>query len=129
MCRSFGCNTPKPGQAVAAAVVAKPTSAAPPPPLRAGDWLCGKCNDVQFASRNQCRKCGASKPAVEKADGDLEDMCLVCNERVRNAGMMHGDTVHTVTCMECAGELMKSAHTSNCPMCRQPIEKILKMFN
>lgn len=123
VCRSAGCNTPKP-----ATQAAKPTTAAPPPPLRAGDWLCAKCNDVQFASRNQCRKCGTSKPAVDNPDGDLEGMCLICNERVRNAGLLHGDSVHTVTCIECAGDLMKSA-SANCPMCRQPIEKVLKTYN
>eukprot|EP01130_Rhizamoeba_saxonica_P007811 TRINITY_DN3160_c2_g4_i1.p1 TRINITY_DN3160_c2_g4~~TRINITY_DN3160_c2_g4_i1.p1 ORF type:complete len:412 (-),score=49.93 TRINITY_DN3160_c2_g4_i1:452-1687(-) len=27
-----------------------------------GDWNCDQCNDLNFASRNQCRKCGANKP-------------------------------------------------------------------
>ncbi len=121
ICRTYCCNTPKPTQAN------KPASA-PPPMLRAGDWLCAKCNDVQFASRNQCRKCGASKPAVDKPDDDLEGTCLICNERVRNAGLLHGDTVHTVTCIECADSLMKSENKT-CPMCRQPIEKVVKTFN
>ncbi len=30
---------------------------------KAGDWDCPKCQDLNFASRSECRKCGAQKPA------------------------------------------------------------------
>merc|ERR1719491_2019605 len=29
---------------------------------REGDWDCPQCNDMQYASRTECRKCGTAKP-------------------------------------------------------------------
>lgn len=101
--------------------------AAPPPqPLRAGDWLCKNCNDVQFGSRVTCRKCNASKPAPESEEV-VDNACLVCMDRVRNAGLVHGDDVHSVTCLECASTIMNSGGV--CPLCRRSVERVLKTYN
>ncbi len=113
-CRS--CNTARPP---------KPVGAAPPPPvIRSGDWLCKTCNEMQFASRVACRKCSASKPAVE-ADGD-ERTCVICMEKLANAALLHGEDMHTCTCLECGNDLLKAG--TPCPMCRAPIERVMKIY-
>jgi inhibitor of KinA sporulation pathway (predicted exonuclease)/predicted RNA-binding Zn-ribbon protein involved in translation (DUF1610 family) len=33
------------------------------PPMRAGDWMCERCNDLQFARNTSCRRCGSLPPA------------------------------------------------------------------
>merc|ERR1719223_115567 len=35
---------------------------------RAGDWNCPKCNEMVFASRMSCRKCGEPKPLELQTD-------------------------------------------------------------
>ena len=36
--------------------------------LRRGDWICGVCTNHNFASRNECNRCGTPKPG-EPTDG------------------------------------------------------------
>lgn len=119
ICRQ--CKCPRPKNA------ASKVGGAAPQEVRKGDWLCVPCNDMQFASRSACRKCGASKPVADDATdvGDA-DVCLICMSRVRNVALLHGDTMHGVTCAECAEDLMRNKQ--NCPMCRQPIERVVKAF-
>lgn len=113
------CNTPRPRPAASAV---QPVA----PKIRKGDWICAACNDVQFASRVNCRKCGASKP-LDEADEDNDDIaCMICNAHERNASLLHGDSVHIVCCLECANDVFRNH--GNCPMCRQPIEAVLKTF-
>jgi hypothetical protein len=90
--------------------------------FRKGDWLCGKCQDHQFASNTSCRKCGKSRPVAageESADGSE---CVVCFENMKTAGLLHGDDVHMCCCKECAASLRQ------CPMCRAPIERVLNVY-
>jgi len=95
--------------------------------IRKGDWLCTSCNDVQFASRDSCRRCHASKPVPEDATQEVADgACLICMSRARNASLLHGDSVHVVTCMECATDLKQRGE--KCPLCRQRIERVLRTF-
>lgn len=83
------------------------------------------CNDVQFATRVTCRKCNASKPvADEEAD---DNACLICMERVRNAALVHGEDMHSVTCLECATALVQAK--GECPLCRRIVERVLKTYN
>jgi hypothetical protein len=35
--------------------------------VRAGDWMCPSCNNHNFASRTECRRCGLSKARNEAA--------------------------------------------------------------
>lgn len=114
------CNRPRPQQNSAA-------SPSAPPQIRKGDWICVQCNDMQFASRVNCRKCGASKPVSDdNASADNNTACMICMERERNASLLHGDSVHVVCCLECGRGLV--AAKQPCPLCRQPIENVLKTF-
>lgn len=117
------CKTPKP---VSADV---PSAAAPsterPKQTQPGDWICKDCGDLQFASRSQCRKCGQSKPASD--DADATTVCLVCFAAIRNASFLHGDSTHTVCCVQCAEAIM--ARGGTCPLCRQQIERLIKSFS
>ena len=55
-----------------------------------------------------------------------DEYCVVCMDRVREVTLVHGETGHTCCCNNCAIELQKSS--SGCPMCRLPIEAIIKVF-
>jgi hypothetical protein len=117
------CETPK--QAAGKAVVVGVSSAQQGAKLvvfRKGDWLCGQCQDHQFASNTSCRKCGKSRPVAageESADGSE---CVVCFENMKTAGLLHGEDVHVCCCKECAAALQQ------CPMCRAPIERVLNVY-
>ena len=34
--------------------------------VRAGDWTCGKCNNLNFSFRNKCNRCGLPKEMSSK---------------------------------------------------------------
>ncbi len=89
--------------------------------VRKGDWICSSCGNIQFAYRTVCRDCNTSKPAPE--DANMEDACLICAAKMKNASFLHGDSVHTVCCKECAEKVAKER--GDCPVCRQPIESVL----
>lgn len=86
--------------------------------VRANDWFCPKCKSHQFASREVCRDCKTEKPK----DTDFQK-CIICTIKQRNSSLNHGSTAHVVTCYEC-GEKLKS-----CPVCRQSIDKIIKIYD
>ena len=39
--------------------------------MRAGDWQCGACGSIVFASKTECFSCGASKPHSDEGGGSL----------------------------------------------------------
>ena len=89
-------------------------------PFLKGDWLCVACNDHQFATNLQCRKCKASRPVK---DGDSDGLeCVVCFSNVRNVGFFHNDEAHVCCCKECAAKLKE------CPMCREQNFKIINVY-
>lgn len=61
-------------------------------------------------------------------DSDDDDkMCVVCLSAPREAGFVHGASVHRCVCKECANELMQQEQ-KNCPMCRQKIDTVITGF-
>ena len=58
---SFPAPTPLHAPA-AAGLASAPVAVAAGVPLKAGDWLCSGCGDLQFARNKACRRCGAGKP-------------------------------------------------------------------
>merc|ERR1712032_1048334 len=55
-----------------------------------------------------------------------EDKCVVCLERECIATLVHGETGHSCTCMECARMLKDSSKP--CPLCREPIDLVIRTF-
>jgi hypothetical protein len=87
----------------------------------------------------------ASRPATTDAaaaEGDDDEdsrTCVVCLSEPRNAGLLHGSTVHKVCCRNCAIALMQAAASGRggrgggparalCPVCRAPVERVLDIF-
>ena len=72
-----------------------------------------------------------SQPQVGlvQGPGDIDDadLCVVCMDHVRNAGIIHGDTSHVVCCLDCARTLEKSGQP--CPICRKKIDLVVQQFN
>ena len=66
---------------------------------------------------------GGSSGLVD--DPQEADMCVICLSANREVGFLHGNSVHKCVCRECAGLIRLGAP---CPMCRQPIERILGVF-
>lgn len=82
-----------------------------------GDWFCNACDDYQFSKNKECRTC-----RCKKNDKINTDMCVICLDAPRNCVIIHGDNGHNITCITCASKLKK------CPICRQRIENVIKMF-
>ncbi len=105
------------------------------PTKREGDWDCDKCGKFQFARNKFCRDCGNPKDGDvvivdtgDTGDGDDNDIteCVVCMDAASNTMLLHGDTGHTCVCESCAVILV--GNDSNCPMCRQSIDKYVRNF-
>jgi len=73
--------------------------------VRKGDWICGKCSDLNFANKTQCRKCGSSKSTAAGFGGTSSD---------DNLTMKAGDWA----CLSC-GKHNFSSRTS-CYQCTKP---------
>lgn len=58
---------------------------------------------------------------------DERDKCIVCCVRPKKATIVHGNTGHVCCCMGCAYELQRRGDM--CPICRAPIDKVIKHFN
>jgi len=54
----------------------------------------------------------------------VQEMCMFCEMRPRNAIFIHGKLGHQVCCYPCAKKNWKSS--PNCPICKRRVEKIIK---
>ena len=62
------------------------------------------------------------KPDVPDADSVGDKECAICMERPREAGFVHGGTMHMIVCRQCVGRV---AVGDPCPMCRVPVEHVV----
>jgi hypothetical protein len=62
---------------------------------------------------------GGSEPAAD------QDLCVICLSEPREVGFLHGASVHKCVCRDCASLMQPN---SPCPMCRQPIERIIGVY-
>ncbi|CAD7704820.1 unnamed protein product [Ostreobium quekettii] len=69
----------------------------------------------------------AGKGAGDGENDSDDDICVICLDGPKEAGFVHGDSVHRCVCNACADNMMRQQHRS-CPVCRQNIEKVLKKF-
>merc|ERR1711977_635089 len=58
------------------------------------------------------------------------DKCKICLEKEATWSFVHGRTAHLALCEECHDRWSETAHISaqNCPICREPFEKIVKQY-
>lgn len=82
---------------------------------------------VQIAAQPENEDKPADLAAVADNDVDDDDTCVVCLAAPKEAGFVHGDSVHRCVCKECAAEVMRQEPRS-CPICRQKIETVLTGF-
>jgi len=87
--------------------------------IRGDDWFCPKCRGHQFARNKVCRDCATPKPTEEIID---QMKCIICCIKQRNSSLIHGNDAHVVTCYECGVGL------TTCPICRQTITNIVKIY-
>lgn len=85
---------------------------------RAGDWDCEGCGVNNFASRVECFKC--KSPRIREDD----ELCVVCFAAPKTHGFLHGSSVHNACCEKCSKMV-----SGSCPICRQPIDKVIKVFD
>lgn len=53
--------------------------------------------------------------------------CVVCFEGTKNAAIIHGEDSHVCCCMECAKRLKSEGMP--CPICRKPIDMVVKHYS
>ena len=56
-----------------------------------------------------------------------DQACVICWEKPRNATIVHGDSGHGCCCLECAKQL--KARSQPCPICRKPIDLVIRQFS
>lgn len=82
---------------------------------------------VSAVAEPKTEKSPAASAAVADDDIDDDDACVICLSAPREAGFVHGDSVHRCACKGCAAEVMRQEPQS-CPICRQRIETVLTGF-
>ena len=70
------------------------------------------------------KEMGKKFSELEKKFKAIQDfgVCNICLSGSKNATFIHGTTAHTCCCIMCARQMSK------CPICREPIEKIVTNF-
>ncbi|XP_077869030.1 uncharacterized protein LOC100375637 [Saccoglossus kowalevskii] len=56
----------------------------------------------------------------------FNDLCMICSSKPKTASIIHGRTGHQVCCYSCAKKLRR--HGKPCPVCRRPIQMVVKNF-
>lgn len=69
------------------------------------------------------------------ATASSDEMCVICMERRRTHAFMHADGGHLAVCVDCAEAYRAEAAVPggsravrNCPMCRQPFERLQRIY-
>jgi Zinc finger, C3HC4 type (RING finger) len=65
-------------------------------------------------------------PAAPSEASSDDELCVVCLEAPKDAGLLHGSTIHKCVCIGCANSLLKSQ--SSCPVCRSVVERVVSIF-
>lgn len=96
-------------------------------PMRPGDWVCKGCNFRLFADKTHCFKCKLNKMGMP-INENIEDskLCNICLNNEITTGFLHNGSTHLAACHSCAQHIFDS--TRQCPICRQPVEQIIKVF-
>lgn len=57
-----------------------------------------------------------------------EKICCICLDNPIEMGFLHGDTIHNVCCGGCASQIF-FGDKKECPLCREPITKLIKVYS
>eukprot|EP01026_Neomeris_dumetosa_P062399 TRINITY_DN5902_c0_g2_i1.p3 TRINITY_DN5902_c0_g2~~TRINITY_DN5902_c0_g2_i1.p3 ORF type:complete len:139 (-),score=9.08 TRINITY_DN5902_c0_g2_i1:397-783(-) len=60
---------------------------------------------------------------VEEQQLEDEQLCIICMAEPKTVGFAHGETMHRCICLECSQRFEVG---NPCPICKQPIQLILK---
>lgn len=107
---------------------------------RQADWNCPGCGFLIFGSKKKCFKCDMDRDGnalnkkgniIKDDDDSLTDdqTCIICLTQPRNTIFLHegkGDA-HQLCCYACASQVFKG--NKKCPMCRQNIQQIIKVYS
>lgn len=61
----------------------------------------------------------------QREEHQSDDMCSICLSEPKTHGCLHGDTIHKFACSGC---ITRFNTGENCPICREPIERIVQTF-
>lgn len=91
---------------------------------------------AQKQKREDSSDCSASNEGIaakrskmelgKDADLKISDPCVICLTRSKTASIIHGKTGHQVCCYRCAKRLKQQR--KSCPICRRPIQKVVRNF-
>ena len=96
------------------------------------NWNCKGCNFRIYGHKTECIKCNLDRhgnliDVSDKVDEvDDDKLCIICMMQPKNSIFLHGTDAHNSCCYACASKIMDT--TKNCPICRQKIEKIIKIY-
>ncbi|XP_054844354.1 E3 ubiquitin-protein ligase Mdm2 isoform X2 [Eublepharis macularius] len=93
-------------------------------PSTSSSMLCSSQEDLKEPEKEE----------AEDKDGGTEsnlplssiEPCVICQSQPKNGCIVHGRTGHLMSCYACAKKLKK--RNKPCPVCRQPIEMILRTY-
>lgn len=63
--------------------------------------------------------------ASSGGDAAEERQCVICLSAPREAGYLHGASLHLCVCRDCCKSVRPGAP---CPLCRQPVERVIDVF-
>ena len=84
------------------------------------------CNHLQSPAITAATPAAGESADAPPANNFDESTCVICMELPRNAMIVHEDTGHFCCCLACA--LREQQRGQPCPICRQPIEKVIRSF-
>jgi len=84
------------------------------------------CNHMQSPAITAATPAAGESADAPPANNFDESTCVICMELPRNAMIVHEDTGHFCCCLACA--LREQQRGQPCPICRQPIEKVIRSF-
>jgi hypothetical protein len=65
---------------------------------------------------------------LKSKDVSEAEACTVCFVNRRTCAVVHGATAHMCMCTRCANTVLKQKSEPTCPICKQPIEKAVRVF-
>jgi len=81
---------------------------------------------LEGGDRSRCRSpMSESSQASHTRTEPSDDVCVVCFNRPRTVGFLHGDSLHRCVCQGCAQRIIENGK-GNCPMCRKKIDQVIR---